>query len=83
MPRSPANEIAWLSLGEQGEVQRFDPDGEPHPDGAWAGCGPAIRACTLTTHIVALVETRRRGSGYGAYGPSVGIGIGFGMVVAP
>ena len=38
---------------------------------------------TLTTHIIALVETRRRGSGYSSYGPSVGIGIGFGMVVAP
>jgi hypothetical protein len=79
----PGKQIAWLSLGEQGEVQRFDPDGEPHPDGTWAGCGPAIRACTLTTHIIALVESRRRGSGYGTYGPSVGIGFGFGMVVAP
>ena len=38
----PGKRVAWLSLGEQGEVQRFDAEGEAHPDGAWAGCGPAI-----------------------------------------
>lgn len=78
----PGKEVAWLSLGDLGDVQRFDPDGDPHPDGAWAGCGPAIRTCTLATHIITLVETRRP-RGYGTYGPSVGIGIGFGMMVAP
>jgi hypothetical protein len=77
----PGKAVAWLSLGDQGDVQRFDPEGDPHPDGAWAGCGASVRACTLTTHIITLVESRRP-RGYG-YGPSVGIGIGFGMVVAP
>jgi hypothetical protein len=78
----PGKVVAWLSIGEQGEVQRFDAEGDPHPDGSWAGCGAAVRACTLTTHIIALVESRRP-RGYGSYGPSVGLGIGFGMVVAP
>jgi hypothetical protein len=77
----PGKEVAWLALGDQGDVQRFDPDGEAHPDGAWTGCGAAVRACTLTTHVVTMAESRRP-RGYG-YGPSVGIGIGFGMVVAP
>ena len=78
----PGREVAWLSVSEAGEVQRFDPEGELHPDGAWTGCGPAIRACTLTTHVITLAETRRpRSRGY--YGPPVGIGVGFGLVVAP
>jgi hypothetical protein len=77
----PGKEVAWLSLGDQGDVQRFDSEGEAHPDGMWQGCGAAVRTCTLATHIITLVESRRpRGVGYG---PSVGIGIGFGMVVAP
>jgi hypothetical protein len=78
----PGKEVAWLSLGDQGEVVHFDPDGDAHPDGAWSGCGPAIRTCTLTTHIITFVETRAPRHG-GMYGPSgVGIGIGF-MVIAP
>jgi len=79
----PGHDFAWLSIGERGEVLRFDPDGDAHPDGVWTGCEPAMRACTLTTHIIALVETRSRR--YPMYGPGVGvgIGIGFGMGVHP
>jgi len=78
----PGREIAWLTVGERGEVVHFDEDGDAHPDGYFQGCGPAVRACTLTAHMVALVEARRR-SHRGYYGPPIGIGIGFGMVVAP
>ena len=79
----PGKDIAWLSIGDRGEVVRFDPDGDAHTDGGWVGCNPSIRACTLATHIVTLVESRWRRSPM--YGPSVGVGIGvgFGMVVPP
>jgi hypothetical protein len=78
----PGREVAWIALGEQGEVTHFDSDGDVHPDGAWYGCGAAVRACTLATHVITLVETRRpRGST--TVGLGVGLGVGFGMVVAP
>ena len=70
-------DVAWLSIGPRGEVVRFNPDGEPGGDGAWAGCEPAIRACTLATHIVTIIETRVRHPRM--YGPHVGIGFGMGM----
>jgi len=73
----PGKDLAWLSIGERGEVLHFDPDGDARADGVWAGCEPAIRACTLTTHIIALVEARWRRSP--VYGPGVGVGIGFGF----
>jgi hypothetical protein len=78
----PGQGIAWVSLGEQGEVVHFDTDGDQHPDGAWSGCGAAIRTCTLATHIISLAESRRTRGSLGG-GPGVGIGIGFGMMVAP
>jgi hypothetical protein len=79
----PGHDFAWLSIDEQGTLLHYDPDGEPRPDGVWTGCGAALRACTLASHIVALVESRWRRSP--VYGPSVGIGIGvgFGLVVPP
>jgi hypothetical protein len=79
----PGREIAWLSVGDQGDVVHFDPDGNQQSDGAWAGCGAAVRACTLTTHMQTLVESRRARGGPGFAGPTIGIGVGFGMVVAP
>jgi hypothetical protein len=70
-------EFAWLSIGDRGEVTHFAPDGQPSPDGAWTGCGPALRTCTLTTHIVSLIETRM--SQTRMPGPHVGIGFGLGL----
>jgi hypothetical protein len=79
---SPAGrEVAWFSIGERGEVVRFNSEGQPAADGAWTGCEPAVRACTLATHIVTLVETRMRHPRM--YGPHVGIGFGVGMGVRP
>jgi hypothetical protein len=75
----PGRPLAWLSIAERGEVVHYDPDGEARADGAWTGCAAAVRACTLATHIVTLVETRWRHSP--SYGPSVGIGIGLGFGV--
>lgn len=79
----PGKEFAWLTIGERGEVLHFDPDGDPRPDGAWTGCETAVRTCTLTTHIISLVETRWRHSPVYGPGVGVGIGIGFGMGVHP
>lgn len=75
----PGRELAWLSIGERGEVMHYDPDGDARSDGAWTACAAAVRACTLATHIVALVESRWRHSP--SYGPNVGIGIGVGFGV--
>lgn len=67
----PGVQTAWLTLGPEGEVIRYADDGERLSDGIWTGCGRALRACTLTTHIVALEEVRRR--------PRVSVGIGIGV----
>ncbi len=79
----PGRDVAWLSIGDRGEVLHFDPDGEARPDGVWVGCESSVRACTLATHIITLVESRWRRSP--SYGPSIGVGfgIGFGMGVHP
>jgi hypothetical protein len=75
----PGREVAWLALSEQGEVLHFDRDGDKHEDGGWEGCGAAVRTCTLVTHVISLSERR-----YAPHpGPSIGIGVGFAMVVAP
>ena len=81
----PGIEFAWLTIDDAGTVVRFDPDGGPHPEGSWSGCGPALRTCTLVTHVIALSQMRaargprtRVGIGVGA-----GAGAGFGMFVMP
>ena len=83
----PGAEVAWLTLDERENVVRFDPEGGPHPDGTWSGCGPALRTCTLATHVVALSQARGRGGsrvrmGFGM-GVGTGVGTGFGMFVMP
>jgi hypothetical protein len=75
----PGKDVAWVAVSEQGEVLHFDPDGEGHPDGGWEGCGGAVRACTLVTHVISLSESRRYGAHPGFYGPSVGVGMGVGL----
>jgi hypothetical protein len=75
----PGRDVAWLSLSDHGEVLHFDADGDTRPDGGWEGCGAAVRACTLVTHLVSLKESPREPNS----GPSVGIGIGVGVVVGP
>lgn len=69
----PGVVTAWLSVGPQGEVVRFEDDGERVADGIWTGCGRAVRACTLTSHIVGLGELREK--------PRVTFGIGIGVGV--
>jgi hypothetical protein len=69
----PGQRNAWIALDERGEVHRYEPDGESQRDGAWTGCGAALRACTVTTHLVSLLEAERR--------PRVGVGFGFGVML--
>jgi hypothetical protein len=67
---------AWLSVGANGAVTYFDSDGERSAGGVWRGCaGPALRTCTLVTHLIALENYRfgpRSGVTFG-----VGVGVGF------
>jgi hypothetical protein len=85
----PGIEVAWLTVDDAGNVIRFDPEGTPHHGGSWAGCGPALRTCTLATHVLALSQMRGGprsnvsvGVGVGV-GSASGVGAGFGMQMVP
>jgi hypothetical protein len=70
---------AWLAVTPDGRVIYFDTDGERLAGGTWRGCsGPAQRACTLVTQLVAVANYRgpRAGVGIGV-GVGVGVGVGF------
>jgi hypothetical protein len=72
----PASEQAWLSLGPDGQVVYFEPNGERSSQGAWRGCeGPGRRTCTLVTQIFALRSYPAQTSS----GLQVGVGIGVGF----
>jgi hypothetical protein len=63
---------AWFTIGQRGEVVRYDGEGERSQDGYWQGCvGAGMRTCTLVTHMVLLREWARR--------PQIGVGVGIGM----
>ena len=71
----PGAASAWLAILPNGQVVRFDSDGERESDGVWHGCdGPKKRTCTLVTHVMAVRNYRHPRSG-----PSVGVGIGVGF----
>jgi hypothetical protein len=72
----PDRAEAWLGVMPDGTVMYFAPDGEREVGGRWQGCnGPALRTCTLVTHLLAMRQYR------GAPEPGVGIGIGVGVGV--
>jgi hypothetical protein len=85
----PGVEVAWLTVDDAGNVIRFDPEGGPHPDGTWAGCGAALRTCTLATHVIALSQMRGGSRSNVSVGVGVGVGsasgagAGFGMHMVP
>lgn len=85
----PGVEAAWLTIEETGAVVRFDPEGGPLHDGFWAGCGAALRTCTLATHVLALGQMRGGPHSNVSVGVGVGVGsasgtaAGFGMHMAP
>jgi hypothetical protein len=74
---------AWLTVGDQGEVVLYDEEGERRNAGAWTGCGPAVRTCTLVTHVIAMATVRRRGNVGVGMGFGVGTGAGVGVLVFP
>jgi hypothetical protein len=74
----PWTNVAWLRVARDGTVVAFGSDAEPVHLGTWRGCnGPAVRACTLVSHLVLLDSLR----GYGPPMPpptmQPGIGLGF------
>jgi hypothetical protein len=85
----PGAEAAWLTLEETGAVVRFDPENGAFHDGFWAGCGAALRTCTLATHVLALGQMRGGPRSNVSVGVGVGVGsasgtaAGFGMHMAP
>lgn len=67
----PHSDTAWLAVLPNGQVVRFDEDGDREFDGTWQGCGGALhRACTLVTQLIALRHYNVPRSGV-----SVGVGV--------
>ncbi len=72
----PGSEQAWLRVAPDGRVTFYEPDGQRLPGGRWVGCeGPALRTCTLITHVLTLRQAERQPRS----GVTVGIGIGIGF----
>ncbi len=71
----PGSAAAWLAIQPNGQVIRFDDDGERIDEGVWRGCeGPQKRTCTLITHVL----WARRYLNRPRSGVSVGVGVGVG-----
>jgi hypothetical protein len=67
---------AWLAVTPDGAVTQFSPEGDRSSLGRWQGCnGPALRTCTLVTHMIALRHYRAQPSS----GLSIGVGVGIGL----
>lgn len=67
---------AWLAVMPDGTVTRFAADGEREFAGRWTGCrGPALRTCTLVSHLISLRDYRVPPESGVSFG--IGIGIGF------
>ncbi len=70
----PGRVEAWLSVSPDGNVIAFADDGAREPAGQWTGCGgPALRTCTLVTHLLAVRSYARRAD------PAVSVGVGVGV----
>jgi hypothetical protein len=76
----PGQPTAWLALGDKFEVLHFNAAGDAKADGAWTGCGTALRTCALVSHLVSYGEMPR----YPGYmSPHVSVGVGMGVMFAP
>ncbi len=70
----PWSAVAWLRVSSRGNLVLFDASGEPYHGGKWTGCdGPALRTCTLISHLLTLARVRRYEE------PSVYVGVGVGI----
>ncbi len=74
----PFSEQAWLSLAPDGRVLFFEPNGDRSERGKWSGCqGPARRACTLVTQVIAVEHYRATPNSGVTFGVGLGVGVGF------
>lgn len=74
----PFAQNAWLSLKNDGQVVFYEPNGDRSVHGVWRGCdGPARRACTLVTQIIAMRNYRVMPPSGPTFGVGVGVGVGF------
>lgn len=68
----PWSDQAWLAVMPDGTVTGFGSDGDRSALGRWQGCtGPALRSCTLVTHLLMLRHHRTA--------PPSGVHFGVGM----
>jgi hypothetical protein len=68
----PGSASAWLAIMPDGQVVRFDEEGDRSNAGRWQGCaGPAQRTCTLVTHVLWVRDYLAHSRG----GVSVGVGV--------
>lgn len=71
----PGAAAAWLAILPNGQVLRYDEEGDRFNGGTWHGCeGPQKRTCTLVTHLLWVQDYLRSSRG----GVGVGIGVGIG-----
>ncbi|MFZ5895898.1 MAG: hypothetical protein ACOY0T_32885 [Myxococcota bacterium] len=69
----PWSTQAWLAVQPDGIAVGFDSDGDRVGFGRWHGCdGPALRTCTLVTHLLIL----RRHRSVPPSGVRFGVGMG-------
>jgi hypothetical protein len=72
----PGSAAAWLAILPNGQVVRFDAEGEQEGDGVWYGCdGPKRRTCTLITHVLAVRYYREHPRSGVTFGVGVGVGL--------
>lgn len=74
----PGRTTAWLAVLPNGGVLFFDEDGERMNGGRWIGCAPpALRTCTLVTHMIAVRDYVRNAQSGVSVGVGVGVGVGY------
>lgn len=72
----PGSATAWLAVLPDGLVVHFAVDGERTGLGAWEGCGgPALRTCTLVTHLILYQRAARAAEARSGFGFGVGVGV--------
>ncbi len=88
---APGSKHATMAIAPNGDVLRYDDDGEVGTAGAWSGCGhyaQTLQVCMLVTHLVsarfpAAPLHRTPITPYGPFAPNPlpgnGISIGFGV----
>ena len=77
----PDADSPWLTLMPSGELVRTDASGQQRPFGVWMGCThnrSTAQSCTLVAHLVGQQLLAARAQ---AAGPSISVGVGFGIPI--